>query len=103
MALHCNAMSSTHASTARPLALGPSTCVRRHRKRRRKGLHLFTVEVPEANIENAIARGLLKPEDCVEPWSVVQTCYASQLSGAALEWLIEGKIITPKQRSDAAG
>jgi hypothetical protein len=34
--------------------------VRRHRERRRAGLCLFTIEVPEANLEQAIARGLLK-------------------------------------------
>jgi len=44
--------------------VSPSTLrVRRHRERRREGLRLFTVEVPELRIDEAIARGLLSPED----------------------------------------
>ena len=62
--------------------------VRRHRERRRKRHCLFTVEVPEPVIEQAIARGLLKPEDRAEAWPVIQACYAAQLSDAALDWLI---------------
>jgi hypothetical protein len=50
----------------------PSTLrVRRHRERRRQGICLFTVEVPRALIEAAIARGLLKPVDCLDAWKVV--------------------------------
>jgi hypothetical protein len=45
------------AATARPA--NPSTQrVRRYRERRREGLQLFTVTVPETVIEGAIARGL---------------------------------------------
>jgi hypothetical protein len=62
--------------------------VRRHRERRREGLCLFTVEVPEATIEEARARRLLRPEDNRKSWPVVQACYAAQLSDAALERLI---------------
>jgi hypothetical protein len=62
--------------------------VRRHRERRRNGLRLFTVTIPETVIENAIARGLLATEDRAEPWPVIQGCYAGQLSDAALDWLV---------------
>jgi hypothetical protein len=37
--------------------------VRRHCERRRNGLRLFTVTVPETVIENAVARGLLAADD----------------------------------------
>jgi hypothetical protein len=80
----------------------PSTLrVRRHRERRRGGLRLFTVPVPETVIEGAIARGLLAAEDRAEPWPVIQGCYAAQLSDQALDWLINGGVITPQQRGDA--
>jgi hypothetical protein len=42
-----------------------------YRERRRRGLRLGTVAMPEARIEQAIARGLLKPEDRVKPWAVI--------------------------------
>jgi hypothetical protein len=76
--------------------------VRRHRRRHRDGLRLFTIEAPTANIEHAIARGLLKPEDRAKAWSVVQACYAAQLTDAALDWLIDGGVIEKQQRADAA-
>jgi hypothetical protein len=42
--------------------ISPSTLrVRRHRRRHRDGLRLFTIEAPTANIEHAISRGLPKP------------------------------------------
>ena len=42
----------------------PSTLrVRRYRERRREGMRLLTVEMPEFAIQAAIARGLLKPEE----------------------------------------
>jgi len=75
--------------------------VRRHRERRREGLCLFTVEVPEATIEEARARGLLKPEDNGKRWPVIQACYAAQLSDAALERLINAGVIAPDERGDA--
>jgi hypothetical protein len=71
--------------------------VQRHRKRQRDGLRLFTIEAPTANIEHAIARGLLKPEDRANAWWVIQACYASQLSDAALDGLIDGGVIEKKQ------
>ena len=63
---------------------------------------LFTVELPEANIENALIRELLKPEDRANAWPAIQGCYAAQLSDAALRWLINGGVITEDQRGDAA-
>jgi len=70
--------------------------------RRREGFRLFTVEVREANIELAIARGLLKPEDRTKPWSVLQACYSAQLTDRALDWLIDRGVIRQEQRGDAA-
>jgi hypothetical protein len=35
---------------------------------------LFTVEVPEDLIDEALARDLLKPEDRAKWWAVVQAC-----------------------------
>jgi len=69
--------------------------------RRREGFRLFTVEVREANIELAIARGLLKPEDRTKPWPVVQACYASLVSDRALNWLTDRGVIKQEQRGDA--
>jgi hypothetical protein len=81
---------------------GPSKLrVRRHRQRRRDGLRLFTVTVPETAIENAIARGLLAVENRAEPWPVIEGCYAAQLSDAALARLIKGGVIAHEQRGDA--
>ena len=92
---------SDHTTVPRPI--NPSTSrVRRHRERCRNGLRLFTVPVPETVIENAIARGLLAAEDRAEPWPVIQGCYATQLSDAALAWLINRGILTHEQRGDAA-
>jgi hypothetical protein len=80
----------------------PSTLrVRRHRERRSHGLRLLTVTVPETVIEAAVARGLLASEERAEPWSVIQGCYASQLSDAALDRLVNGGVITHEQRGDA--
>jgi hypothetical protein len=88
--------------TIAPPPVNPSTSrVRRHRERRREGLRLFTVTVPQKVIESAIARGLLAAEDRAQPWPVIQGCYAAQLSDAALNWLISGGVITHKQRGDA--
>jgi len=66
-------------------------------------LRLFTVEVPEPIIEQAIARGLLKQEDRVRPWAVVSGYFAALLSDAVLNWLINVGVITRDQRSDAGG
>jgi hypothetical protein len=82
--------------------------------------------MPEANIQHAISRGLLNPEDRAKPWSVIQACYAfwlaepamhalapldrarpwtviqacyaSWLSESAMQWLIENGLITDDQR-----
>jgi hypothetical protein len=75
--------------------------VRRHRERRSHHLRLLTVTVPEAIIEAAVARGLLASEQRAAPWSVIQGCYASLLSDAALERLVNDGIITHEQRGDA--
>ena len=66
--------------------------VRRHRQRRRNGMLLFTVEVPERVIEQAITRGLLKQEDRTNPWPVIQGWYAALLSDAVLNWLTKSGI-----------
>ena len=80
----------------------PSTLrVRRHRERRSHRLRLLTVTVPETVIEAAVVRGLLASEERAEPWSVIQGCYASQLSDAALDRLVNDGIITHEQRGDA--
>ena len=75
--------------------------VRRHRQRRREGLRLLTVEIPEPVIEAAIARGLLKPEDCAQSSSVMRSVFAAQLSDTALNWLTSNAVITSEQRADA--
>ena len=95
-------MTATIESTAEDRAVTSST-VRswRHRERRRECLRLFTVEVPEHLIDEALARGLLKPEDRADWWAVVQACYAAQLSDVALDWLTNGGVITREQRGDA--
>jgi hypothetical protein len=94
----------TEPQRARPGTLR----VQHHRRRRREGLRLFTVEVPEATIAHAIARGLLKPDDRAKPFdrakplAVIQACYAAQLADGTLNWLIDGGVITHEQRGDAA-
>jgi hypothetical protein len=83
-------------------SLSPNTLrVRRHRQRRREGLRLLTVEIPEPVIETAIARGLLKPEDCAQSSSVMRSAFAAQLSDTALNWLTSNAVITTEQRADA--
>jgi hypothetical protein len=76
--------------------------VRQHRERRRNGLRLMTVTMPEANIEHAISRGLLLREDRNKPWPVIQACYASCLSDTAMQWLIRNGVINGNERGDAA-
>jgi hypothetical protein len=77
--------------------------VRRYRERRRKRHSLFTVEVPQSAIEAAIERGLLvEHASRTEPWVLIQACYASMLSDAALNWLVRNGIIRSEQRGDAA-
>src|SRR5436190_16894922 len=89
------------------IAAAPRICastqrVRQHRERRRNGLRLMTVTMPEASIEQAITRGLLKPEDRTKPWPVIQACYASWLSEKAMQWLIRNGVINGKERGDTA-
>ena len=85
-----------------PHSLRPNTLrVRRHRQRRREGLRLLTVEIPEPVIEAAITRGLLKPEDCAQSSSVIRSAFAAQLSDTALNWLTNNAVITSEQRTDA--
>jgi hypothetical protein len=74
--------------------------VRRHRERRREGLRLLTLEMPETAIEAAIARGFLKPEDSTQGWSVIESVYATQLSERALDWLTDNAVITAEQRTN---
>jgi hypothetical protein len=75
--------------------------VRRYRERQREGLRLLTVEVPEAVIERAFGRGMLKLEESARPWDVIQACYAAQLSDEALDRLISAGVITREHRNDA--
>jgi hypothetical protein len=89
-------------NTAERRPVSPSTLrVRRHRKRRRAGMCLITVEMPNAVIEGAITRGLLKRDVSTEPWAVIQGAYSSQLSDTAIDWLVNSGVITHEQRGDA--
>ena len=83
-------------------AVRPSTLrVRRYRERRRGRLRLLTVEIPEPVIEDAIARGLLKPEESAQAWAVIGSVYAALLSDKALKWLADNAVIIAEQRSNA--
>ena len=75
--------------------------VRRHREWRRGLLRLLTVEIHESVIEDAIARGLLKPEESTQAWAVIGSVYAAQLSDKALKWLTDNAVIIAEQRSSA--
>jgi hypothetical protein len=75
--------------------------VHRYRERRKQRRCLLTVTVPETVIEDAVTRGLLAAQDRVEPWSVIQSCYAAQLSDAAFEWLISRGVIKREHRGNA--
>lgn len=55
-----------------------------------------------ANLEPALVRGLLAEEDRLQPWRVIESCYAAQLSDAALERLIREGVIKREQRAEAA-
>ncbi len=97
-------MSTAIESTAEHHPVSSSTLrVRRHRERRRAGMCLITVEMPNAVIEGAIARGLLKRDASTEPWAVIQGAYSSQLSDTAIDWLVNSRVITREQRGDAGG
>ena len=73
------------ATTAEPVSAS-TLRVRRHRQRRRDGVRLFTVEVPERLIEQAITRGLLKQEDRAKPWPHCDRCGARSPSRSRLSW-----------------
>jgi len=67
----------------------------------REGLRLLAVEIHEPVIEAAIARGLLKPEDCAQSSSVMRSAFAAQLSDTALNWLTSNAAITRERRAYA--
>jgi hypothetical protein len=95
-------MNTVAESTEKPWIPSSTRRVRLHRERRRDGLRLLTLEMPETAINAAIARGFLKPEDSTQAWSVIQSVYANQLSDRALNWLTDNSVITPEQRTNAA-
>jgi hypothetical protein len=97
-----NALQRMTTIAAEPRVSASALRVRRHRERRRANLHLFTVVVPETNIQNAISRHLLRVEHRAKALPAIQGYYAAQLSNAALDWLINGGVITREQRGDAA-
>jgi len=88
-------------TTTSPRPANPSTeRVRRYRERRREGVCCLTVEMYEADIAEATARGLLKSDG--DAWCVLDAWYASHLSEAALQWLVDNEVIKPAEREDAA-
>jgi hypothetical protein len=93
-------MSNGNTTTA-PQPVNPSTLrVRRYRERRREGVCCLTVEMYDADIAEATARGLLRPGG--DAWNVFDAWYACHLSDTALKWLVDNKVIKPEQRGDAA-
>ena len=57
-------------------------------------------------LARAVARGLLASEERAEPWSVIQGCYASQLSDAALDRLVNdgpGCLRRPRRHAPGCG
>jgi hypothetical protein len=93
------AMSNGNATTA-PHPVNSSTLrVRRYRERRREGVCCLTVEMCETDIAKASARGLLKSDG--DAWNVLDAWYACHLSDAALQWLVNNKVIKSEQRGDA--
>ena len=80
--------------------VNPSTLrVRRYRERRREGIRCLTVEMYEADIADATARGLVHSDG--DAWNVLDAWYASHLSDAALRWLVDNKVIKPEERGNA--
>ena len=69
-----------------PVSLG-ALRVRRHRERRREGVHCLTVEMYEVDVAESTARGLLKSDG--DAWNVLDAWYASHLSDLALQWLVD--------------
>jgi hypothetical protein len=76
-------MNTATESIDEPRISASTLRVRRHRERRREGLRLLTLEMPEPAIETAVVRGLLKPEETTQAWSVIKSVYAAQLSDRA--------------------
>ena len=95
-------MTTAIENVAKPGICASTERVRQYRERRRNGLRLMSVAMPEANIEHAISRRLLKLEDRTKPWPVIQACYASWLSDKAMQWLVRNGVINDNERSDAA-
>ena len=92
-------MSIANTAATPPSVKASTLRVRRHRERRREGLCSLTVEMSKAGVEDAIARGMLEPG--YDEWNVLDAWYADHLSDAALEWLVNNKVITREQRNDA--
>ena len=63
-------------------------------------MRLLTVVIPEPVIEDATARGLLRPTESA-PWAIIESAYAAQLSDKALKWLTDNAVIVTEQRSNA--
>jgi hypothetical protein len=78
-------MTAAIENVAEPRTCASTERVRQHRERRRNGLRLMTVAMPEASIEQAISRGLLKPEDRAKPWAAIQACYGGHDCYGCLE------------------
>jgi hypothetical protein len=95
-------MTAGDESVTKSRPVGSTLRVRRHRERRREGLRLLTLEMPETAIDVAIERGFLKPEESTQAWSVIQSVYATQLSERALDWLTDNAVITTEQRTNVA-
>jgi hypothetical protein len=81
----------------RPVSPG-ALRVRRYRERRREGIRCLAVEMYEADIAKATARGLLKSDG--DAWNVLDAWYASHLSDAAMQWLVDNKVIKLEERGD---
>ena len=92
-------MSNGNTITA-PHRLNSTLRVRRHRERRREGIRCLTVEMYEADIAEATARGLLKSEG--DAWNVLDAWYACHLSDAALQWLAREGDMTNRQTTHIA-
>ncbi len=87
-------------TTTAPFPVNSSTeRVRRHRERRREGLCPLTVEMPKADIDDALARGKLRSD--YDAWSVLDAYYADHLSDAALDWLVANNVIKDEDCNDA--
>ncbi len=94
---HTSASRRTQYSPDQPVSPG-ALRVRRHRERRREDLCSFTVEMPKADIQDAIARGKLKSD--YDAWDVLDAYYADHLSDTALEWLVANKVVKYEDRND---